>query len=160
MTDDLVERVQKLSEDMHAFINGCAYPTVLKTNLEWFGKYPVCPAVVPPQRRCGEGDMSKISSLGQSGRNGQEVDLGCAAHPWHTQPQYNEYKQAYDAAFFRDTMELKKRYQGLLDRLDHQIAEWLDAHGNEHLQQLFDRARSHLEKIKADFVGVMGGLVR
>lgn len=85
------------------------YRRVAKINMEWFRKYPVCPMVVgvsgARNLRCGDGEFSKLITLRECHRDGREIDLGCAAHPWHTQPHYHDYKRDYEIAKVLDEID-------------------------------------------------------
>jgi len=159
-----MERFRKLSENVNHFLDQMrVYRRVADVNMEWFRKYPVCPAVVDetstkpqPLRRCGDGQFRKIVTLRQSSRDGKEIDLGCEKHPWESLPQYRDYKQAYNVAKTLDELDLRRAYENLLKQMDAQISDWYN-NTNEDQQRIFHVARVYLTKLKAHFVEVMGG---
>jgi hypothetical protein len=156
-----MERVNYFLDQVRDFF---IYPRVADVNMEWFRKYPVCPAVVDetstkpqPLRRCGDGQFSKIVTL--RSHDGKEIDLGCEKHPWKSLPQYRDYKQVYDVAKSLDETEFFGEYENLLKQMDAQISDW-DNNTNEDQQRIFNIARVYLTNLKAHFVEVMGKFVQ
>jgi len=203
IAEDLLERVADLIEDLNRFTerlqvlrrswrnnnnnnhDDCPYKRVAEVNLQWFTKYPVCPAIVvvaaagtsSPPRRCGGGRFQKVATLLRNPNQGQEINLGCEEHPWETLPPYRDYKHDFEVAKVLDEAEfadkqrfaaeqvaaaqaqMKSKYAVLLARLDVLLEEWRDARGHAELQQLYNKGSQHLQTIKRQFVKTVSGVL-